>query len=225
LEAIRWDLRNPQAILRGALQHPKEALFQNGLSIFNMGTSYDNILLVHLADHLIYLSSSSSFWFSLNSSYDNDFHLSKRLGMTPKDYEYLLVAADFAHFHKRWGFSIKMTKLRLFLEGHRFRTINCDGTFEVDLKKIDLNAFIQGESARHRKDFIFIRIGVLKASSHRKIEMQKDPHDGRMITTPLKLSGLRLQQSSFRRLIKPILWNYILDTSDRTPSSYRPPAD
>ena len=77
MEAIRWDLRNPQAILRGASQHPKEALFQNGLSIFNMGTSYDNISLVHLADHLIYLSSSSSFWSSLNSSYDNDFHLSK----------------------------------------------------------------------------------------------------------------------------------------------------
>jgi hypothetical protein len=40
--------------LRGASQHPKEALFQNGLSIFNMGTSYVNISLGHLADHLIY---------------------------------------------------------------------------------------------------------------------------------------------------------------------------
>ena len=29
---------------------------------------YDSISLDHLADHLIYLSSSSSFWFSLNSS-------------------------------------------------------------------------------------------------------------------------------------------------------------
>ena len=122
-----------------------------------MGTSYVNISLVHLADHLIYLSSSSSFWFSLNSSYDHDFHLSKQLGVTPKDYQYLLVAADLAHFHKRWGFSIKMTKLRLFLEGHRFTTINCDGTFEVDLKKIDLNAYIQGESPKHREPSIFIR--------------------------------------------------------------------
>ena len=41
--------------------------------------------------------------------------------------------------------------------------------------------------------------------------MQKDPHDGRMITTPPRLSGLCLQQSSFRRLIEPILWNYILE--------------
>jgi hypothetical protein len=178
-----------------------------------MGTSYDNITLVHLADHLIYLSSSSSFWFGLNSSYDHDFHLSKQLelGMTPKDYKYLLVAADLAHFHKRWGFSIKMTKLKLFLEGHGFTTINCDGTFEVEVKKIDLNAFIQGESAKHRESLYFIRIGVPKASSHRKNEMQKDPHDGRMITTPPRLSGLHRQQLSFQRLIKPILWNYILD--------------
>ena len=173
---------------RGASQHPKEALFQNGLSSFNMGTSYVNISLGHLADHLIYLSSSSSFWFSLNSSYDHDFHPSKRLGVTPEDYEYLLVAADLAHFHKRWGFSIKMTKLRLFLEGHRFTTINCDGTFEVDLKKVDLNSFIQGESAKHREPFIFIRIGVLKDSSHRKVEMQKDS-DGLMIVTPPRLNG------------------------------------
>ena len=45
-----------------------------------MPTSYYNISLDHLADHLILLSSSSSFWFSLNSSCDNEFHISKRLG-------------------------------------------------------------------------------------------------------------------------------------------------
>jgi hypothetical protein len=85
-----------------------------------MAKSYDGSLLDHLAEYLIYLSSSSSFWFSLNSSYEHDFHLSIRLVMTPKDYElvmtpkdyeYLLVAADLAHVDKRWGFSI-------LLEGH-----------------------------------------------------------------------------------------------------------
>jgi hypothetical protein len=161
--------------------------------------------LDHLAEYLIYLSSSSSFWFSLNSSYDHDFHLSKRLGITLKDYEFLLVAADLAHIDKIWGFSIKIMKWRLFLEGHRFTTINCDGTFEVDVKKVDLNAFIQGESAKHRERVYFIRIGVLHANSPRKIEMQENPHDGWMITTPPRLSGLCLQQSSFRRLIEPIL--------------------
>jgi hypothetical protein len=109
------------------------------------------------------------------------------------------------------GFLNQKMKWKLFLEGHRFTTINYDGSFEVDVKKVDLNAFIQGESAKQRENVHFIRIGVLKASSHRKIEMQKDPHDGRMINTPPRLSGLRLQQSSFRRLIEPILWNCILD--------------
>jgi len=137
--------------LRGASQHPKEALFQNGLSIFNMGTIYVNISLVHLADHLIYLYSSSSFWFSLNSSYDNEFHLSKDLGITPLNYYFLLVAADLAHFNKRWVFSIKMMKLKLFLEGHLFTTISCDGTLEVNEKKVDLNAFMKGEPPKHRE--------------------------------------------------------------------------
>ena len=96
--------------------------------------------------------------------------------MMPKDYEYLLVAADLAHVDKRWGFSIKMMKWRLFLEGHRFTTINCDCTFEVDVKKVDLNAFIEGESPKHREKVNFIWIGILKASSHRKVEMWPDDH-------------------------------------------------
>ena len=148
--------------------------------------SYNSISHHHLADHLIYLSSSSSFWFRLNSRYDHEFHLSKRLGMSPQDYEYLLMALDLASIHKRWGFSIKVMKWKVFLEGYLFSTINCDcdGTFEVDRKKMDIDAFIQGESSNKRKDIAFIRIGVLKASSHRKIEMQKDPHDGQRSLLP-----------------------------------------
>ena len=156
-----------------------------------MATSYYNNSLGHLANHLIYLSSSSSFWFSLNSSYDHEFHLSKRLGMSPQDYEYLLMALDLARIDKRWGFSILVMKWKVFLEGYLFSTINCacDGTFEVDRKKMDIDAFIQGESANKRKDIAFIWIGVLHAESPRKIEMQKD-NDGLMIVTPPRLNGL-----------------------------------
>ena len=100
-----------------------------------MFKSYDGSLLDHLAEYLIYLSTASSFWFSLDSSYDHEFHLSKQFGMSPQDYEHLLVAAHLAHFHTKWGFSIKKVNWNLFLEGHRFTTTNCMGTFEVDLKK------------------------------------------------------------------------------------------
>ena len=175
-----------------------------------MATSYDNVSLHHLANHLLYLSSSSSVWFSLNSNYDHKFHLSKWLGMSPQDYENLLVALDLANIHKRWSFFIKIMKWKVFLEGYLFTTINCDGTFEVDTKKMDIDAFIQGESPNKRKDIIFIGIGVLHANSHRKIEMQKDS-DGQMIITPPPwLNGLWIKQQSFRQRLEQSKWNYLL---------------
>jgi hypothetical protein len=57
-------------------------------------SSYDGTILDHLAEHMLYLSTASSFWFSLVSSYDHEFHLSRA-------YEYLLVAANLAHFHTK----------------------------------------------------------------------------------------------------------------------------
>jgi hypothetical protein len=103
-------------------------------------------LLDHLAEHMLFLSTASLFWYSLNSSYDHGFHLSQRLGMTQKDYEYLFVAANLAHYHLTWGFTIFVDWLKMFREGHRFY-ISADGTagsFEVATKKIDLRACILG---------------------------------------------------------------------------------
>jgi hypothetical protein len=125
-------------------------VFQKGHRIFNMPTSHDGTLLDHLAEHIRYLSTASSFWFSVNSSYDHGCHLSKQMGMSPQDYD-LLVAANLAHFHQKWGFSIKISKWKLFLEGHQFATTNCMGTVEVDTNKLDLNACINGVSPKHRE--------------------------------------------------------------------------
>jgi hypothetical protein len=38
------------------------------------------------------------------------------MGMSPQDYEYPLVAAYLAHSHQKQGFSIKISKWKLFLE-------------------------------------------------------------------------------------------------------------
>jgi hypothetical protein len=108
------------------------------------------------------------------------------MGMSPQDYEHLLVAAHLAHFHTKWGFSIKKVNWNLFLEGHRFTTTNFMGMFDIDLKKLDLNACINGVSPKHRLKNHIIRIGVLYAYSPRKIEMQKDS-DGRQIVIPPRL--------------------------------------
>jgi hypothetical protein len=81
--------------------------------------------------------------------------------MSPQAFQYLLVAAQLALFHKKWGFSIKKVNWKLFIEGHRFATANCTGTFEVNDKKVDLNAFMNRMSPKHRVKSHFIRIGIL----------------------------------------------------------------
>jgi hypothetical protein len=108
MDAIRWECICVCALFNcWSSSHTKEAQLQKGSRTFNMYTSYDGSLLDHIAEYMIYLSTASSFLFSLNSSYDHEFHLSKQFGMSPQDLEHLLVAAHLGHFHTKWGFSIK----------------------------------------------------------------------------------------------------------------------
>ncbi len=65
--------------------------------------------------------------------------------------------------------SIKKVKCNLFIEGNRFKTTNCTGTFEVDAKKLDLNACINGVSPKHRLKNHFIWIGILLHKSPTKL--------------------------------------------------------
>ena len=123
---------------------------------------YNTAILDHLAEYFLYLAGAPSFWFSINSGYDHEFHLSWRLGMTAYDYECILVATKFAEHHRTRGFSIKLTNLNAFLTGHRFCTSNGAVSFEVATSKVDYNAFINGtKSTKGREIFHFIRIGIL----------------------------------------------------------------
>ncbi len=105
--------------------------------------------------------------------------------MTQKDYEYCSVAANLAHYHLTWGFTILVDRLKMFLGGHRFY-ISADGTagsFEVATKKIDLSARILGVTPNYRVKVPVICIGQITDQSPKKIEWQKDG-DSRMITSP-----------------------------------------
>jgi hypothetical protein len=78
----------------------------------NMCLYYDNTLHGHLAEYMIYLSTAQSFWFSLNLSYDHDFHLSLRFGMTAHSYEFLLVAANTAHLAQFFAVTVTVAVVR-----------------------------------------------------------------------------------------------------------------
>jgi hypothetical protein len=138
-----------------------------------MSANYDGTILDHLAEHMLYLSTASLFWFSLSSSHDHGFHLSQRLGITPHDYKCLLVAANLAQFHPKWGITIKKLQWKRLLKGHWFTTSNGNGTLEVDTKKLDLTAFINGTPKLRKEQCHFIQIGIINDYSPRKFEMQK----------------------------------------------------
>ena len=174
-----------------------------------------NVLLDHIANYLIYLSDTPSFWYTLNTSYDHQFHLSKQFGLSPRDYECLLAAANLAH-HTKSGFTIKPKEWKIFLDGHYF-TIAAEGIdeckVEFDKKKMNIDALINNQQqTTKRVSFYVLRIGALSKHSPRKIEYQKN-EKGQLITTPPRFCSLGLAQRSFRKLIDPFIWNYIVENN------------
>ncbi len=75
-------------------------------------------LLDHIAEFLLFLSDAPSFWFTVNTSYDQAFHPSRRFGLCPLDYECLLAAANLAHYTQSGKFAIKPMEWKTFLDGH-----------------------------------------------------------------------------------------------------------
>ena len=56
---------------RGVSEGPDESHIRKGSRISNMSTCYDGTKRDHLAEHMLYLSTASSFWFS-RFTYRND---------------------------------------------------------------------------------------------------------------------------------------------------------
>ena len=51
-----------------------------------------------MARFLIFLSNAPSYWFSLNKSCDDKFHLAKQFGMDKESFEALLIAGNLAQY-------------------------------------------------------------------------------------------------------------------------------
>jgi len=64
--------------------------------------------------------------------------------MISHDYECITIAANLAESHRKFGFTIKLTLLNAFLNGHRFCTSNGTVPFEVATNRMDYNALPAG---------------------------------------------------------------------------------
>jgi hypothetical protein len=102
--------------------------------------------------------------------------------LEPNDYEVLLVVAGLAHY-TRFGFVMKPKAWSKFLGGHHIASDDCE--IELDIKKIDLDAYFDGTppSRLKQKKFYTVRIGNKTEQSPNKIEEQMG-QDGRLITPP-----------------------------------------
>jgi len=175
-------------------------------------SSSSEALLDHIADFLKFISSPQSFWFTLNTSYDHGCHLASRFRLDQEEYEALLIVAGLVSY-TRFGFQIKADAWRKFLGGHRFVADDCP--IELDIKKIDLDAYIDGTtpSRLKQKKFYVIRIGIKTEESPNRIEDQRG-RDGRLITAPPRMNLHRITQQSFRIIVDQYLWQYTIDNDD-----------
>ncbi len=64
--------------------------------------------------------------------------------MISHDYECITIATNLAESHRKFGFTIKLTLLNAFLNGHRFCTSNGTVPFEVATNRMDYNALPAG---------------------------------------------------------------------------------
>ena len=172
-------------------------------------SSSSQSILDHIADFLKFISNTQSFWFTLDTSYNHGCHLANRFGLEPNDYEVLLIVAGLAH-HTRFGFAMKPTAWSKFLRGHRFASDDCE--IELTSKMVDLDAYIDGTppSRLKRRKFYVVRIGNKTERSPNKIEEQMG-QDGRCITTPPRLNGIGIKTQSFRRIVEPFIWDYLVE--------------
>jgi hypothetical protein len=80
-----------------------------------MARSSKTNVLDQIAKFFSLLSDAPSYWFTLNTSCDHAFHLSKQLGMDESDYKALLIAGNLARY-KGGAFMIMLDKWKSFWE-------------------------------------------------------------------------------------------------------------
>ena len=97
-------------------------------------------ILDQIAKFFLLLPDAPLYGFTLNTSCDHAFHLSKRLGMDDSDYKALLIAENLARY-KGGAFIIQADEWKSFLVGHHlFMDLLFDQhAFQFDKKRIRLD--------------------------------------------------------------------------------------
>jgi hypothetical protein len=127
----------------------------------------------------IFLTDAPSYWFSLNKSCNDEFHLANRFGMNKENFEALLVAGNLAQYRGK-SFCILADQWTSFLHGHHLSELSPDPpSFDFERKRIQINS--------QREHFYVVSIGYKSDRPQLKFEKQllelklKPPRMGRSL--------------------------------------------
>jgi hypothetical protein len=121
-------------------------------------------ILDQIAKFIIYLSDAPSYWYSLNKSCNDEFHLARRFGMDRANFEALLIAGNLAKY-KGNSLFILVDRWESFIRGHHFSDLSPDFcAIEIERKNITIN--------NQREKFHVVCIGRIVDRTILKFEKQ-----------------------------------------------------
>jgi hypothetical protein len=143
-------------------------------------------ILDQIAKFIIYLSDAPSYWYSLNKSCNDEFHLARQFGMDRVNFEALLIAGNLAKY-KGNSLCILVDRWESFLRGHHFSDLSPDFcSIEIEQKNITIN--------HQRERFYVVCIGRIVDRTILKFEKQYQ-----MKINPPRMNSLRIQQQALCR--------------------------
>ena len=163
------------------------------------------------AEILTALAGGVAFHYVINCDVTLGFSLCARLGMCQRDYETLLVAANFASIDINGVYKIKSKELEQYITGGDF--IFMQDRIKLDKKRCELAAHIEGRKQSDDRTlrgwYHTIRIGRASNDTPASLLDQKDDNNKLIQTPPFLSRQLRNQQRSFGREAVPLIFDTI----------------
>jgi len=161
-----------------------------------------------IAEFVVFLTGVTAFWFAINpNDHGHGFSLCSRFGMTQRDYEALLVAANLAVVDAT-GFRLLPQEWTQFIGSGHF--IFLKDKPSLDKKRTELQAHVEGRTVskdkKKRGTYHTIRIGREAKGYHVNSLLDQKDANGKLKQKPPPLRQLKSKQRAFSRTVMPLIF-------------------
>ena len=183
-----------------------------------------------VANYLAFLSGSDAFCCYLNCDPDKEFSLYHRFGMTQRNFEGILIAANFRAINKCGEFKINSKEWTSFIASGHFAFMPPEMKLRCDKKRMELDAHVEGRppgkdrtntDRSSRGTYHAIRIGRVEEGVTATSFLKQKDKQGRLLNKAPYIKMMRSEQHRSARIVSPLifakiykddnLYNYIMD--------------